>query len=99
MTCPTCQSQTRVLDSRSRNGEVWRRRCCKKGHKFSTLERVELMMPERCRKTGLHPFPSLEAAAWAAKWDRPAREAFECRHCKQWHLTPVTKPHRDLKQT
>ena len=99
MTCPTCQTKTQVIDSRSRDGEVYRRRCCKNGHRFSTLERVEFILPERCRETRLHPFPSMEAAILAAKGDGSWRNAFECRHCNAWHLTPVEKTDTSFQQT
>lgn len=40
ITCPKCDGLTRVLDSRATDAnEVWRRRICSEGHRFTTVER------------------------------------------------------------
>lgn len=40
--CPKCDFNTRVLQTRRHDGEVWRERVCrnKKGHRFWTREAV-----------------------------------------------------------
>lgn len=92
MTCPTCQKQTRVLDSRFRDGEVYRRRRCKNGHRFSTLERV---VPQ-C-DTGLHGFGNLYHLRAAKKRRDGAWKEFFC-ECGKWHLTPVEKTDKNFQQ-
>lgn len=46
MNCPTCNANSKVIDSRGRTvgGEPqsYRRRKCTKGHRFSTIELVTL---------------------------------------------------------
>jgi transcriptional regulator NrdR family protein len=40
--CPKCRSETIVLKLKTmRNGVVWRRRVCDRGHRFSTHELEE----------------------------------------------------------
>ncbi len=39
MLCPTCNLDTKVADSRLKDGQQWRRRACDKcGNRFNTLE-------------------------------------------------------------
>lgn len=38
MKCPTCQSSSRVVETRETSNGLRRRRECIQGHKFSTLE-------------------------------------------------------------
>ena len=38
MKCPNCGKRTRVVDSRPREGAVWRRRRCAEGHLSHTFE-------------------------------------------------------------
>ena len=46
MLCPDCNSNTKVIDSRSQPGFVYRRRKCKScGMRFSTEEKISI--PER----------------------------------------------------
>ena len=40
MTCPTCQSPTRVVSCRSVGEEFYRRRRCENGHRFNTCENL-----------------------------------------------------------
>jgi transcriptional regulator NrdR family protein len=40
MLCPRCDEMTRVLDSRATlDNEIWRRRVCLNGHRWTTVER------------------------------------------------------------
>lgn len=42
MTCPTCQSPTRVVSCRSVGEEFFRRRRCENGHRSNTAEVLHL---------------------------------------------------------
>ena len=93
MTCPTCQTQTQVIDSRSRNGEVYRRRCCKNGHRFSTLEKFQQHIRNPvCEATGLRSY---------SIWTVIQKEGspMQCSHCNAWHLTPAGEPAKPTQQT
>ena len=89
MICPICKKRTRVIDSRSRNGEVRRRRCCKKGHRFSTLEKfVQHIRNPICEATGLRSYALMTVVQ---KKGNP----IPCDGCGKWHLTPepwIAKP-------
>ena len=51
MNCPECGGDTRVVDSRPREGGVWRRRKCAKAHLSYTLEcRAEAPLKKVGRK-------------------------------------------------
>ncbi|MEN0061513.1 MAG: transcriptional regulator NrdR [Myxococcota bacterium] len=54
MRCPACQhDESRVIDSRTIRDAIRRRRSCQAcGHRFSTLERVELKLPWIVKKQG-----------------------------------------------
>jgi transcriptional repressor NrdR len=54
MRCPACQHpDSRVVDSRDTGDAIRRRRSCLQcGHRFSTLERVELRLPWVVKKDG-----------------------------------------------
>lgn len=60
MNCPECGGKTRVVESRLREGCVWRRRKCKDGHLSYTQE---VFVEKKAKpKTGrrrppLEPFP------------------------------------------
>lgn len=46
MTCPRCGDPVdKVTDSRPVEGGVRRRRVCMKGHKVTTMERIEVERP------------------------------------------------------
>jgi transcriptional regulator NrdR family protein len=69
MTCPTCQSPTRVVSCRLVGEEFFRRRRCENGHRFNTAEVSHLgpfpwakkttvkrpKRPKRTRKTKPEP--------------------------------------------
>ena len=93
MTCPTCNRQTEVVDTRSRKGEVLRRRQCSNRHRFSTLEKfVRHVKAPICEATGLR---SYALSTVIVKQGRP----MQCRHCNKWHLTPVEKTDTNFQQT
>ena len=52
MRCPVCGGGTKVLDSRdSRGEEIRRRRLCNEcGHRFTTRERVDGVLPRVCKR-------------------------------------------------
>lgn len=54
MECPACQHpESRVVDSRTAGDAVRRRRSCQAcGHRFNTLERIELRLPWVIKKGG-----------------------------------------------
>lgn len=54
MRCPACQhDESRVVDSRTTRDAIRRRRECQAcGHRFTTLERVELKLPWVVKKQG-----------------------------------------------
>lgn len=54
MRCPACQHpDSRVVDSRDVGDSIRRRRSCLRcGHRFSTLERLELRLPWVVKKDG-----------------------------------------------
>lgn len=54
MQCPVCRGGTKVLDSRDgRDGAIRRRRCCTMcGHRFTTKERVEAILPSVVKRDG-----------------------------------------------
>ena len=93
MTCPTCQSKTQVIDSREAADGIRRRRVCEQGHRVSTIEKALYS----CH-TGLHGFPNLSKARQAKQRREGAWIESSC-DCGKWHLTPVIKTDRDLKQT
>lgn len=88
MTCPTCNSRTRVIDTRAgAPGETRRRHECRKGHRFSTMERVENYIDARvCAETGLFGYAN-EYRALTAKANKKNASAYFCGHCERWHLT------------
>lgn len=54
MLCPACQhDDSRVLDSRDTGDAIRRRRSCLEcGHRFTTLERIEIRLPWIVKKDG-----------------------------------------------
>lgn len=54
MRCPACQhDESRVVDSRDTGGAIRRRRgCLSCGHRFTTLERIELRLPWVVKRDG-----------------------------------------------
>ena len=54
MRCPACQDpDSRVIDSRTTGDAIRRRRSCQAcGHRFTTLERIELRLPWILKKQG-----------------------------------------------
>ena len=55
MTCPTCQSPTRVVSCRSVGEEFFRRRRCENGHRFNTAEVSHLGPFPWAKKTATKP--------------------------------------------
>jgi len=60
MNCPECGKDTMVVDSRSTDNSVRRRRECNEGHRFSTQEwviksNIETRADELLRLTKLNP--------------------------------------------
>lgn len=94
MTCPTCHTQTRIVDSRCRApGVTYRRHRCKNDHVFSTLETLEKYVDRRiCEATGLRKF----TVDWAS---RHIELAFKCDACSCWHLTPRNEPANTTETT
>lgn len=86
MTCPTCHTKTRIIDSREkRPGQRWRRHLCQNNHKFSTLETFEKFLQQHiCAATGLR---SYALGTVVIKDGDP----FKCEACGRWHLTPPKK--------
>jgi transcriptional regulator NrdR family protein len=100
MTCPTCQTQTRVIDSRAGvPGETRRRHECKNGHRFTTIETVVNYIDARvCAETGLFGYAN-EYRALTAKANKKNASAYFCGHCERWHLTQAVesvKPHSEI---
>lgn len=55
MNCPSCQdSDSKVLETRATGGDATRRRreCRACGHRFTTMERIELRLPLVVKKDG-----------------------------------------------
>ncbi|MBX2800280.1 MAG: transcriptional regulator NrdR [Myxococcales bacterium] len=84
MRCPACHHpESRVIDSRTTGDAIRRRRSCQScGHRFSTLEKVELRLPWVLKKDGRRePFSSaklldgLTVACRKRPVDRDALEA------------------------
>jgi hypothetical protein len=100
MTCPTCQTKTQVIDSRSRDGEVYRRRVCRNGHRFSTLERfVSNLAEPRCRVTDLRKYRSKDGIYHQITYGKLEGTPTFCEYCNAWHLTPVEKTDTNFQQT
>lgn len=100
MTCPICQASTEVKDTRKRGQNVWRRRCCKNGHVFSTLEKFIKMQPElKCQVTGLRKHRDIHGAMHRAIYGGRRGEPTYCEHCESWHLTPGVEPANTNEQT
>lgn len=55
MTCPTCQSPTRVVSCRLVGEEFFRRRRCENGHRFNTAEVSHLGPFPWAKKTATKP--------------------------------------------
>jgi len=55
MTCPTCQSTTRVVSCRSVGDGFIRRRRCENGHRFNTAEVSHLGPFPWAKKTATKP--------------------------------------------
>lgn len=83
MTCPTCRTKTKVIDSREiKSGEVRRRHECQSGHRFTTLECVENFIDRKiCEATGLR-----KVSIWTAA--RKEAHPWPCEFCGAYHLTP-----------
>ena len=100
MTCPTCNSQTRVIDSRAGNpGQTRRRHECKNRHRFSTIEMVVQSVDARvCAETGQFGYAN-EYRALVAKKNKSGAGAYFCGYCSRWHLTQAVepaKPHSEI---
>lgn len=45
--CPVCQSvKGRVVDKRNRSDSIFRRRQCENGHRFNTIEKIDVRKSE-----------------------------------------------------
>ena len=86
MTCPTCHTKTKIIDSRPQGpGRTYRRHRCKNGHAFSTLETFEKFLEQRiCADTGLRKYSLMRAAQLTG-------DVHKCDHCGKWHLTQQEK--------
>lgn len=69
MTCPTCQSPTRVVSCRSVGEEFFRRRRCENGHRFNTAEVLHLGPFPWTKKPALKPAPKTkpESTDWLTR--------------------------------
>jgi len=100
MTCPTCNSRTRVIDSRAGvPGQTRRRHECRKGHRFSTIETVVQPVDARiCALTGQFGYASETIAILSPK-NKSGAGAYFCGHCLRWHLTQdknSATPHSEI---
>jgi hypothetical protein len=103
MTCPTCQSQSEVVDTRKHQiNSIRRIRRCENGHRFATDERLAEIQPrfrERCPVTGLHAHKDIFAAQNRAIYGPRGGEPELCAHCGKYHLTQNGKFNKPKKQT
>jgi hypothetical protein len=100
MTCPTCNSRTRVIDSRAGDlGQTRRRHECRNGHRFATVETVVGMIDSRvCEHTGLFGYAN-KYYAMRKRRSKTVAAAAICTHCGKWHLTlreNSTKPENQI---
>ncbi len=72
MTCPTCQSPTRVVSCRLVGEEFFRRRRCENGHRFNTSEDFRPGPFPWAKKTATNrpkrPKPSPKAKPESTDW-------------------------------
>ena len=68
MTCPTCQSPTRVVSCRSVGEEFFRRRRCENGHRFNTSEDLRSGPFPWAKKPAPKPSPKAKpTSAWLTR--------------------------------
>jgi transcriptional regulator NrdR family protein len=99
MTCPTCQAQTRIIDTTPNGCETRRRHECRNGHRFATIETVVGIIASRvCERTGLFGYAN-KYYAMRKRRSKTVAAAAICTHCGKWHLTlreNSTKPENQI---